>query len=165
MIDIPYSEDYFENREKYPCQEDEQPCVICGKRCPNPKHGVHVHGGGDVIVTDAEAARLNPAGDLGFYPIGSDCLRRHPELQKYLDGGSPYDIDDLTPTSRLYTSDKRMAYYDWKPGCTRIILSTADVLQPNIEGSIEQGEKAEGICLRWIEAGEVSASLKVNSPI
>jgi hypothetical protein len=27
---------------------------------------------------------MDPGADLGCYPIGADCLRRHPELRPYV---------------------------------------------------------------------------------
>jgi hypothetical protein len=43
---------------------------------------------GSTVVTPAEAAviiaREGERGDLGCYPVGPDCLRRHPELEPYV---------------------------------------------------------------------------------
>jgi hypothetical protein len=35
-------------------------------------------------VSEEEAAALDPAGDLFFYPIGPCCLRAHPEIRLYV---------------------------------------------------------------------------------
>lgn len=81
MIPVPYNS----NRKVDPMmREGYEPCLICG-RPTNYKRAavVHVHGGGAVIVTEEEAASMNPAADLGAQPIGPDCLRRHPELRPY----------------------------------------------------------------------------------
>lgn len=59
------------------------PCVICGKPLYHPRYLVHIFSG-DVAVTEAEADELGPGGDLGMYPVGTDCLRRHPELRDYV---------------------------------------------------------------------------------
>lgn len=69
---------------------DEVPCVLCGKGI-KPGAGVgylHIHGGGALIVTEEEAARMSAAGDMGMQPIGRECLRQHPELRPYLAGAA-----------------------------------------------------------------------------
>lgn len=57
------------------------PCWICGRVVRNPKHWLHIHEGGAVAVTEAVAATLDPNADMGCYPIGTDCLKKHPELK------------------------------------------------------------------------------------
>lgn len=60
------------------------PCVICGKPIiRRPRYLVHLFSG-DFVVTEAEADKLGPGGDLGLYPVGTDCLRRHPDLRDYV---------------------------------------------------------------------------------
>lgn len=58
--------------------------------CKNPKYYLWVHCGGYVAVTKAEGVRLNAdpktaGGDPGGYPIGADCLKKHPELRPYVE--------------------------------------------------------------------------------
>jgi hypothetical protein len=69
----------------------EQPCIICGRAVRNKKYTVWEHCGGWTVVTRAEGERLNASGregeDLGNYPIGADCLRKHPELKPYVNEG------------------------------------------------------------------------------
>lgn len=74
-------ERYAENAAK--CKGSTQPCAICGKPVPRPQHYAHMHEGGAAIVTEEEAATLDPAGDLGAYPVGPDCARL-PALKPYL---------------------------------------------------------------------------------
>jgi hypothetical protein len=64
------------------------PCIICGKpveMAGNPAM-VRVFWGTH-IVTDAEArgiiSREGEGGDVGGYPIGAGCLRKHPEIRPY----------------------------------------------------------------------------------
>jgi hypothetical protein len=54
---------------------------------------VRLHGGGLLIVTEEEAATMAENEDLGGYPIGADCLRRHPEVK-------PYAVRAKTPTRK-----------------------------------------------------------------
>lgn len=79
MIPIPVHPNYFMNRERH---GDAYPCVVCGRKCHNPRWGVRVVSGGGYIGTD-EDANADPGGDLGIYPIGGDCLREHPEIKPY----------------------------------------------------------------------------------
>lgn len=82
MITIPYHKDFQKNQEK---AGDLLPCVVCGRgiKAKNPRM-VHVHDGGASIVTEDEAAKLNPNADMCFFPIGPCCLRKHPELKPYI---------------------------------------------------------------------------------
>lgn len=81
------SKDYRKNMITFPAG-DAYRCIICGKPCKNPKYLVWEHLGGGTVVTMEEGKRLNAAGkegaDLGGQPIGSDCLRKHPELRPYV---------------------------------------------------------------------------------
>src|SRR5580692_10234105 len=70
---------------------EEYPCVVCGEPVPNPKNYVHlVNGGGMLALPDEE---VETSGDMGYYPIGTSCLRKHPHLKPYaiksLNGGLP----------------------------------------------------------------------------
>lgn len=84
MIEIPTHPNYSKNSDR--CPANYMPCVVCGKGI-NPESRrtkwVHVHNGGTHLVTEEEAATMNEAADLGNYPIGNDCLKKHPELKKY----------------------------------------------------------------------------------
>jgi len=81
--------------ETYPkhvaCKSNEMPCVICGKPVNmdrNPSM-IHVCNGGAWAMLDAEDhGELGLAGCLGFYPIGKDCLRNHPQLKPFAKKGS-----------------------------------------------------------------------------
>jgi hypothetical protein len=83
-IEIPYHKDYHKNKERtgngeYP------PCIVCGRgiKASDPAM-VHVHHGGTHLVTEERAAQLNPAADMYLFPIGPDCLKRHPELKPFV---------------------------------------------------------------------------------
>ena len=80
MIDIPYHKDYSKNQEK--CTGDDYPCAVCGKPVKTPKYMVRVVGGGGMIGTDADA-EVDLSADLGYYPIGQDCLRNNPVLRDF----------------------------------------------------------------------------------
>ncbi len=80
------------DRNARTCGDNEAPCVICNRpvKLLARTKMVWVHKGGSHVVTVDEGNRLNDAGeaggDLGGQPIGSDCLRRHPEIVPYLIG-------------------------------------------------------------------------------
>ena len=83
MIKIPYSPNYSDNRNRS-SRIDALPCAVCGKAVSNPRYWVHVHNGGSHLVTEEEAATLDPAADMYSFPLGRDCYRTHPELQPYV---------------------------------------------------------------------------------
>lgn len=64
-------------------------CMICGKPCLDAKYFAWEHCGGGTLVTREEGERLNKSGkaggDLGYQPIGPECLKKHPELKAYLE--------------------------------------------------------------------------------
>lgn len=72
------SASYFKNFEGV--SRFRGPCVICGK---DVKHGhtLIVDMETDEAITEAEA---KDRYDVGTQPIGSDCLRNHPELKSYV---------------------------------------------------------------------------------
>jgi hypothetical protein len=64
---------------------DQWPCFICKQGVDAKKaRWIHVHDGGSVAVTPAEAATMDPAADMGAHPVGPECMRKHPELHDYL---------------------------------------------------------------------------------
>jgi len=89
MTEIPVHKDYFSNAER--CKGNTYPCVVCGRPAPNPKYMVRVIYGTHVgTQQEAESTHIFSedgkeldGGDLGLYPIGSDCLKKHPELKEY----------------------------------------------------------------------------------
>jgi hypothetical protein len=53
-------------------------CCVCGKDVsPTKARSAHMHKGGSVFVTEAEAAQLGEGGDMGLQFIGPDCAKRH----------------------------------------------------------------------------------------
>ena len=83
MFIIPSHADYSRNQEK--CKEDEYPCIVCGLPCPNPMWMVRIWYGSEAVMEE-EAAVLEisaPGGDLGMQPLGTQCLKKHPELKPY----------------------------------------------------------------------------------
>lgn len=85
MLTIIQSKTYNRNQRH---AHDMPTCVICGKGIKAPRYHVHVHYGGGTVVTESEAVTANlngwASGDLYFYPIGSDCLAKHPEYLPYV---------------------------------------------------------------------------------
>lgn len=78
----PRTKNYHKNMSK---AGDLPTCIICGRgiKVESPA-AVRVHAGGAAVVTEEETAQMNASADLGVYPIGTDCLRRHPELKTYV---------------------------------------------------------------------------------
>ena len=98
---------YHDHVGKSDGNDDYQPCIICGKPVnidTNPKTvpWIHDHNGGGCAVTETEARALDPGADLGWWPIGSDCLRKHPELKPYVTVGAFAPGDNWTePTTYI----------------------------------------------------------------
>lgn len=80
LIEIPTSTHRFtrDTGEAYPC-------IICGKAVTSkhPKYLRVVEGGSYAVLPEFQGDYDGDPGDLGFYPIGSECLRNHPELRPY----------------------------------------------------------------------------------
>jgi hypothetical protein len=66
------------------CPDGLTPCLLCGKPVKTPRYWLHEHEGGGVVVTEAEAATLDEQSDMGMWPIGADCLKKHPDLRPYI---------------------------------------------------------------------------------
>jgi len=81
MIAIPFHPNFSSNLEKV--KHNELPCVVCGKSIATPRKWVRVVNGGCWIGTNQEG-ESEPAGDMGFFPIGADCLRNHPEIKEHV---------------------------------------------------------------------------------
>ena len=77
-IEIPRHQNYSKNEAR---GGDGYPCVVCGKYIAKPTFMVHVGLGGSHLLDHDDNSE--PNSDLGGYPIGSDCLRNHPELHAY----------------------------------------------------------------------------------
>lgn len=89
MYEITMSKDWNKNYSSKPIVDGEV-CIVCGKliKDVNRKHSVRVFWG-VTAVTEAEAneiiAKEGYGGDLSYYPVGSDCLRKQPELKPYVE--------------------------------------------------------------------------------
>jgi hypothetical protein len=55
-------------------------CIFCGKGVKQD-NWVHVHEGWGVVVD--ESYEGDPSADMGFYKIGPDCLKQHPEIAPF----------------------------------------------------------------------------------
>lgn len=59
-------------------------CIVCSLPMPQPKFMCHVIEGGSSALHVEDEDRYRPdGGDMCFLPLGSDCLRLHPELKPY----------------------------------------------------------------------------------
>jgi len=64
---------------------DGYPCVVCGLPMPAPKFLCHViDGGGYAVHPDDDALYAPDGGDMGCQPVGTECLRKNPELKPYV---------------------------------------------------------------------------------
>lgn len=80
---IPKSADYAANLRRYR-GGDRQPCVVCGRPVKAPTFMVEcVNGGLDECVLPGTADTTD-AAYMGAFPVGPDCLRRHPELRPFV---------------------------------------------------------------------------------
>jgi hypothetical protein len=97
MIEIKHSENYAKNQSRN--KDNAYPCIICGKSVNNPKHFVRLFYGATVVMeTEARAIieKEGEGGDMLYYPVGSDCLKKHPELKPYVEDAARVskEIDD-----------------------------------------------------------------------
>ncbi len=69
--------DYDRNESK---AGDHLPCLVCGRGIKNEGRAkwVHVIKGGSYAWEPGDA--VDPAGDLGAYPIGPECSKKYPDL-------------------------------------------------------------------------------------
>ncbi len=76
------SKDFAENLLKAETAGFLSNCAICGKHAPTAKVAVLFHTGYlDVVTTDyttpKEINELMAGSPMGFWPVGSNCARRH----------------------------------------------------------------------------------------
>ena len=83
MLDFKQNSNYRGNEERIR-DYHATPCIFCGKGVKEPwKNTVHIFWG-FTLVTKEEAENLNSNGDLGAWPVGTDCLKKHPEIVPYI---------------------------------------------------------------------------------
>ena len=85
MIDIPYNQKLIDRNEAKFGQNDGNACIICSaqiKNLDNHKLWVRVLWG-TKIGTEQEA-KSHPDADMGYYPIGKDCLANNPQVAEYV---------------------------------------------------------------------------------
>jgi hypothetical protein len=90
-IPIPFSASFSKNHDKGSRgKQDAMYCIICGKylSITNHKLWVTVVDGGGKLAVESTLSEddMTDYGFIGAYPIGKDCLRKHPELKEYLVG-------------------------------------------------------------------------------
>jgi hypothetical protein len=84
VIEVPQTEDYGKNAAK--ARGEDYPCVVCGRAVKygsSTGHVVHLGNGGGYLLLPTE---VDPAASdyLGLYPLGGNCLKKHPELRPYV---------------------------------------------------------------------------------
>ncbi len=90
MIRIPYADDHTRNQERVAFKYT--PCIICGRAIKAESPAMVRVYWGTHIVTKEEAEQLHieesgDGGDLYYYPIGPDCLRKYPDIKPYVHKG------------------------------------------------------------------------------
>ncbi len=59
-------------------------CIVCGLPTPSPRFYCHViEGGGVALHPDDEHLYVPDGGDMCHLPLGSECLRKHPQLKPF----------------------------------------------------------------------------------
>lgn len=95
MLDIQQNADFDKQVSKHGYSTG-YPCVVCGRAVNNPKHFVRLFWG-YTAVTRAEAAEIiakeGHGSDLGGYPVGANCLKKHPELLPYVKDAAQVETD------------------------------------------------------------------------
>jgi hypothetical protein len=81
MIEIPFDPLFVENMNRTQ-SHGFNPCIICGRKCKNPRYKVYVNSGFSHILTEDEFRQ--DEGQMLLFPIGADCLRKHPEVRSYV---------------------------------------------------------------------------------
>jgi len=81
MIEIPFNPDFSEQMDRTNSHGD-HPCIVCGRKCRNPRYQVYVNSGFSHILNTEEIAQ--DEGEMGWFPVGPDCLKKHPELRSYV---------------------------------------------------------------------------------
>jgi hypothetical protein len=80
-IPLVQSTEYSRNEAR--CKGDAWPCIICGRPIKDNTTAKQLRiGNGGTSVVDTNSDSDDPA-DMGFFPIGADCLRKHREYQPY----------------------------------------------------------------------------------
>lgn len=87
VFNIPSSPHYDRNIKKHGHQCE--PCVVCGCPVTRPRYRLHCTDGATWIglsTLECDPEHCGNAGQscMGFYAIGPDCLRKHPELKQYV---------------------------------------------------------------------------------
>jgi len=53
-------------------------CILCGRIIEDTTHWIRMTVFGELVEPDAEVPEAN---DQGCFPVGSGCLRKHPQLR------------------------------------------------------------------------------------
>ena len=85
MISIPYNQKLIDRNEKRFGVNDGSQCIICSakiKKLDNHRLWVRIISGSHIGTSDE--AQHNQDADMGYYPIGADCLRNNPQIIPYV---------------------------------------------------------------------------------
>ena len=76
--------------EKYHAQGMFLACIACGKNVSKQGNcqGVMVGGGGVIIVHPDDYEKAIDGGDMGWFPVGSECIKKVPVEFRV---GNPYE--------------------------------------------------------------------------
>lgn len=98
------------------------PCLVCGKPVKNPVYFLHVVDGGASIIKPDETWD-NEAADLGLYPLGADCKKKHPELDEYVIVRKPMSMTEIAREIGKY-----LAKFEADPKISRVTTSSGQLI-------------------------------------
>jgi hypothetical protein len=82
MIEIPFNDDFCEQMDRTG-SHGVNPCIVCGRNIKNKRaKRVYVNSGFSHILTAEEFQQ--DEGEMGSWPVGADCLSKHPEIRPYI---------------------------------------------------------------------------------
>jgi hypothetical protein len=104
---IPFDENFARNMDATGSHGN-NPCILCGRRCPKPRYKVYVDSGFTHLLTMASFQQ--DAGEMGLFPVGMNCLCKHPEIQPYIQ----IESDHLDEQMNWSTTTEQCQVYDPK---------------------------------------------------
>lgn len=81
---IQMNQDRWDITDRFPSRGDDQPCYICGRPVkPGKGYEIHVIDGGFRACHPDDNDPYDGAGELGWQPVDTGCVKKHPELKGY----------------------------------------------------------------------------------
>jgi hypothetical protein len=77
VLDV-WSDKYNDRLEKVDGDLQNKLCIVCGRKVGDKGFGVWIVNGGDTLATP-DSTDIDARGDMGWWPIGSECIKPVPE--------------------------------------------------------------------------------------